>query len=88
MPKSLSITALYGHTNKLELPFTNLIEEFKASRAREVHHSFLRGHYYEYWMEVAGSGSRRVSSGPATGPTKQGWGLLEDHTLTKPREKK
>lgn len=36
MPKSLSSIALYGHTNKLQLPFTGLTEEFKVTRAREV----------------------------------------------------
>ncbi|KAL0159871.1 hypothetical protein M9458_043596, partial [Cirrhinus mrigala] len=34
--RSLSCIALYGHTNKLQLPFSGLIEEFKVTRAREV----------------------------------------------------
>ncbi len=33
LPKSLSNIALYGHTNKLQLPFTGLTEEFKVTRA-------------------------------------------------------
>nr|XP_061785060.1 uncharacterized protein LOC133576095 [Nerophis lumbriciformis] len=36
LPKSLSSIALYGNTNKLQLPFTGLTEEFKVTRAREV----------------------------------------------------
>ncbi|XP_072560565.1 uncharacterized protein [Paramormyrops kingsleyae] len=36
LPKSLSCIALYGHTNKLQLPFSGLTEEFKVTRAREV----------------------------------------------------
>lgn len=36
LPKSLSSIALYGHTNKSQLPFTGLTEEFKVTRAREV----------------------------------------------------
>ena len=36
LPRSLSSTALYGNTNKLQLPFKSLEEEFKVTRAREV----------------------------------------------------
>ncbi|KAL7879620.1 hypothetical protein SRHO_G00018740 [Serrasalmus rhombeus] len=36
LPKSLSSIALYGHNNKLQLPFKSLEEEFKVTRAREV----------------------------------------------------
>ncbi|RXN24140.1 reverse transcriptase [Labeo rohita] len=36
LPKSLSCIALYGHTNKLQLLFSGLTEEFKVTRAREV----------------------------------------------------
>nr|XP_055028991.1 uncharacterized protein LOC129418090 [Misgurnus anguillicaudatus]XP_055035306.1 uncharacterized protein LOC129423146 [Misgurnus anguillicaudatus] len=36
LPKSLSSIALYGHNNRLQLPFTGLTEEFKVTRAREV----------------------------------------------------
>lgn len=36
LPKSLSSIALYGHHNKLQLPFKSLEEEFKVTRAREV----------------------------------------------------
>ena len=34
--RSLSSLALYGNTNKLQLPFKSLEEEFKVTRAREV----------------------------------------------------
>ncbi|XP_061896514.1 uncharacterized protein LOC133645675 [Entelurus aequoreus] len=36
LPKSLSSIALYGNSNKLQLPFKSLEEEFKVTRAREV----------------------------------------------------
>ncbi len=36
LPRSLSSVALYGHSNKLQLPFRGLVEEFKVTRAREV----------------------------------------------------
>ncbi|KAK0151167.1 hypothetical protein N1851_007647 [Merluccius polli] len=36
LPRSLSSIALYGNTNKLQLPFKSLEEEFKVTRAREV----------------------------------------------------
>ncbi|XP_063054019.1 uncharacterized protein LOC134448252 [Engraulis encrasicolus] len=36
LPKSLSSIALYGRSNKLQLPFKSLEEEFKVTRAREV----------------------------------------------------
>ncbi|XP_028310814.1 uncharacterized protein LOC114468234 [Gouania willdenowi] len=36
LPKCLSSLALYGNTNKLQLPFKSLEEEFKVTRAREV----------------------------------------------------
>lgn len=36
LPRSLSSIALYGHSNKLHLPFSGLTEEFKVTRAREV----------------------------------------------------
>ncbi|XP_062283087.1 uncharacterized protein LOC133987658 [Scomber scombrus] len=36
LPRSLSSIALYGNSNKLQLPFKSLEEEFKVSRAREV----------------------------------------------------
>lgn len=33
---SISSIALYGHTNKLQLPFPSLTEEFEVTKAREV----------------------------------------------------
>jgi hypothetical protein len=36
IPRSLGSLALYGNTNKLQLPFKSLEEEFKVTRAREV----------------------------------------------------
>lgn len=36
LPKSLSSIALYGHHNKLQLPFKCLEEEFKVTRTREM----------------------------------------------------
>ncbi|XP_061896860.1 uncharacterized protein LOC133645950 [Entelurus aequoreus] len=35
-PRSLCSTALYGKTNKLQLPFSSLDEEFRVSRTREA----------------------------------------------------
>lgn len=36
LPRSLSSMALYGHSNKLHLPFSGLTEEFKVTRSREA----------------------------------------------------
>ncbi|KAL4008469.1 hypothetical protein ACER0C_002321 [Sarotherodon galilaeus] len=36
LPRSLSSIALYGHNNKLKLPFSSLSEEFMVSRSREL----------------------------------------------------
>ena len=36
LPRSLSSIALYGHNNKLQLPFKSLEEEFKVTKSREV----------------------------------------------------
>ncbi|XP_054626149.1 uncharacterized protein LOC129178189 [Dunckerocampus dactyliophorus] len=36
LPRSLSSIALYGNTNKLQLPLKSLEEEYKVTRAREV----------------------------------------------------
>ncbi|XP_069366366.1 uncharacterized protein [Paralichthys olivaceus] len=36
LPRSLSSIALYGHSTKLQLPFSGLMEEFKVTRTREV----------------------------------------------------
>lgn len=36
LPKSLSSAALYGTTNALQLPFSNLKEEFVLTRTRKV----------------------------------------------------
>ncbi len=35
-PRSLCSAALYGKTNKLQLPFSSLDEEFRVSRTREA----------------------------------------------------
>lgn len=34
LPKCISSIVLYGHTNKLQLPFSGLSEEFKVTKAR------------------------------------------------------
>ncbi|KAI4876470.1 hypothetical protein NFI96_017397 [Prochilodus magdalenae] len=36
LPRSLTSTALYGKSNKLQLPFSSLEEEFRVSRTREA----------------------------------------------------
>ncbi|KAL3991499.1 leucine-rich repeat-containing protein 16 [Sarotherodon galilaeus] len=36
LPRSLSSIALYGHNNKLKLPFSSLSEEFMVSQSREL----------------------------------------------------
>ena len=36
LPRSLSSIALYGHSTKLQLPFSGLTEEFKVTRTREA----------------------------------------------------
>ncbi len=36
LPQSLTSVAQYGHSNKLQLPFRGLVEEFKVTRARAV----------------------------------------------------
>lgn len=36
LPRSLSSIALFGHSNKLQLPFSSVAEEFKVSQARAV----------------------------------------------------
>ncbi|XP_039590572.1 uncharacterized protein LOC120514312 [Polypterus senegalus] len=36
LPRSLTSVALYGRSNKLQLPFSNLEEEFRVSRIREA----------------------------------------------------
>ncbi len=37
LPWFLSSIALYGHSTKLQLPFSGLTEEFKVTHSREVH---------------------------------------------------
>ena len=36
LPRSLTVEALYSRSNKLQLPFTSLIEEVKVSKARNL----------------------------------------------------
>nr|XP_057943465.1 uncharacterized protein LOC131138512 [Doryrhamphus excisus] len=64
LPKSLSSIALYGNTNKLQLPFTGLTEEFKVTRAREV-------------LLYRDSADTRVSSAGITVRTGRKWRAQE-----------
>ncbi|XP_049337547.1 uncharacterized protein LOC125802987 [Astyanax mexicanus] len=64
LPKSLSSIALYGHTNKLQLPFTGLTEEFRVTRAREV-------------LLYRDSADNRVSSAGITVRTGRKWKAQE-----------
>ncbi|XP_038131552.1 uncharacterized protein LOC119776958 [Cyprinodon tularosa] len=60
LPKSLSTIALYGHSNKLQLPLTGVTEEFKVTRAREV-------------LLYRDSADTRVSSASITVRTGRKW---------------
>ncbi|XP_076860736.1 uncharacterized protein LOC143513938 [Brachyhypopomus gauderio] len=64
LPKSLSSIALYGNSNKLQLPFSGLVEEFKVTRAREV-------------MLYRDSADNRVSSAGITVRTGRKWKAQE-----------
>ena len=65
LPRSLSRIALYGNTNKLQLPFKSLEEEFKVTRARAVFQYrdssdpkvAKAGIQVRTWQEMEGRGS-------------------------------